>query len=45
LRELKPRGLGAISFKGKMVDIMSYRQAKDLVNFIELIAEKERGGN
>jgi len=40
--EAQARGLGAISFEGKMIDIMSYKQAKDLVNFVELIAEKER---
>lgn len=42
MRKLKPRGLGAISFKGKMIDIMSYRQAKGLVNFVEIVAEKEK---
>ncbi|PIP48276.1 MAG: hypothetical protein COX14_04105 [Chloroflexi bacterium CG23_combo_of_CG06-09_8_20_14_all_45_10] len=40
--EAQARGLGAISFEGKMIDIMSYRQAKDLVNFVEIIAEKEK---
>jgi citrate lyase subunit beta/citryl-CoA lyase len=39
--EAQAKGLGAISFEGKMIDIMSYRQAKDLVNFVEFIAEKE----
>lgn len=40
--EAQARGLGAISFEGKMVDIMSYRQAKDLLNFVKLIVEKEQ---
>ncbi|HUV46338.1 MAG TPA: hypothetical protein VMW45_04660 [Dehalococcoidia bacterium] len=42
MRKLKPRGLGAISFKGKMIDIMSYRQARELVNFVGLNAKKEK---
>ncbi|MFC2012714.1 HpcH/HpaI aldolase/citrate lyase family protein [Chloroflexota bacterium] len=36
------KGLGAISFEGKMVDYMNYRQARDLVNLVETIVEKER---
>jgi len=40
--EAQGGGLGAISFEGKMIDIMSYKQAKDLVSFIEVITEKER---
>jgi len=40
--EAQARGLGAISFEGRMIDIMSYKQAKDLVNFVELVAEKEQ---
>ncbi|MBT9131874.1 MAG: Citrate lyase subunit beta [Syntrophomonadaceae bacterium] len=39
--EAQVRGLGAISFEGKMIDYMSYKQAKDLVSFVEFIAEKE----
>jgi citrate lyase subunit beta/citryl-CoA lyase len=39
--EAQIRGLGAISFEGKMIDYMSYKQAKELVGLIELIAEKE----
>jgi len=35
------RGLGAISFEGKMIDEMTYKQAKDVVSFVRLIAEKE----
>jgi len=42
--EAQARGLGAISFEGKMIDIMSYKQAKELVNFAEITAEKEKGG-
>ena len=40
--EAQARGLGAVSFEGKMIDIMSYRQAKDLVSFVEFIAEREK---
>jgi len=40
--EAQSRGLGAVSFEGKMIDIMSYRQAKDLVNFVDFIAEREK---
>jgi citrate lyase subunit beta/citryl-CoA lyase len=40
--EAQSRGLGAVSFDGKMIDIMSYRQAKDLVNFADIIVEKEK---
>ncbi len=35
------RGLGAISFEGKMIDYMNYKQAKDLVRLVEFIAEEE----
>ena len=35
------RGVAAISFEGKMVDIMTYRQAKDLISANEII-EKRR---
>jgi len=36
------RGVGAISFQGKLVDIMNYRQAKDLVDFAALLTEREK---
>ncbi len=39
--EAQARGLGAISFEGKMIDYMSYQQAKDLVSFVELVADEE----
>ncbi len=39
--EAQARGLGATSFKGKMIDYMNYKQAKDLVRLVEFIAEKE----
>lgn len=39
--EAEARGLGAISFEGKMVDYMNYTQAKDLLRFVERIAETE----
>ena len=38
--EAQARGLGAISFEGKMIDYMSYKQAKDILSFVELIVEK-----
>ena len=34
------RGLAAISFEGKMVDIMTYRQAKDVMAANQVIEEK-----
>lgn len=40
--EAQTRGLGAISFEGKMIDEMNYKQAKDVVSFVKLIAEKEK---
>lgn len=39
--EAQTRGLGAISFEGKMIDEMNYKQAKDVASFVKLIAEKE----
>jgi citrate lyase subunit beta/citryl-CoA lyase len=39
--EAQSMGLGAISFEGKMIDIMNYKQAKDLVSFVEIITEKK----
>ena len=39
--EAQKKGLGVISFEGKMVDQMNYIQAKDLVRFMEVITEKE----
>lgn len=39
--EAQTRGLGATSFEGKMIDYMTYKQAKDLVSFAETIADKE----
>jgi len=38
--EAQARGLGAITFEGKMIDYMNYKQAKDLATFAEVIAEK-----
>lgn len=40
--EAQMKGIGAISFEGKMIDYMNYHQAKELVNFVELIASKEK---
>ncbi len=40
--EAQARGLGAISFEGKMIDYMNYKQAKDLVRLVEFIAEEEK---
>ncbi|MBI4188023.1 MAG: CoA ester lyase [Chloroflexi bacterium] len=39
--EAQAKGLGAISFEGKMIDYMNYRQAKDMVNFANVIADRE----
>ena len=39
--EAQARGLGAISFEGKMIDYMNYKQAKDLVRLVEFIVEEE----
>lgn len=39
--EAQAKGLGAISFEGKMIDYMNYKQARDLVSFVGLISEKE----
>ncbi len=41
--EAQARGLGAVSFEDKMIDVMSYNQAQELVDFVEIIAEKEKG--
>jgi len=40
--EAQTRGLGVISFEGKMIDYMNYKQAKELASFVEFIAEKEK---
>ena len=40
--EGQAKGLGAISFEGKMIDYMTYQQARTLVDFAELIAKKEK---
>ena len=40
--EAQSRGLGSVSFEGKMIDIMSYKQASELVSLVETIAEKEK---
>jgi citrate lyase subunit beta/citryl-CoA lyase len=39
--EAQSRGLGAVSLDGKMIDIMNYRQARDMVDFVDLIAGRE----
>ena len=39
--EAQARGLGAVTFEGKMIDYMNYKQAKDLTTFAEVIAGKE----
>lgn len=43
--EAQKKGLGAISFEGKMVDFMSYKQAEDIVKFADIIREEETRGN
>ncbi len=35
------RGLGAVSFQGRMIDYMSFLQAKDLVALADTIAQRE----
>lgn len=39
--EAQATGVGAISFEGKMIDYMNYKQAKDLTTFAKVLAEKE----
>jgi len=40
--EAQARGLGAISFEGKMVDYMTYRQAKDTLATAQIIDDKKK---
>ena len=40
--EAQGKGLGAVSFEGKMIDEMHYQQAKELLDFAKIIAEKEK---
>ena len=40
-KEAEAKGIGAISFEGKMIDRMSYLQAKDLLSKKELISVRE----
>lgn len=40
--QAQARGLGATSFRGKMIDYMSYKQARSLLSLIELIAKREK---
>ncbi len=40
--EAQKKGLGAISFEGKMIDLMSHRQAEALVHYADLIDEKRK---
>jgi citrate lyase subunit beta/citryl-CoA lyase len=35
------KGVGAISFEGKMVDYMNYKQAKEVIGLVDLIAAKQ----
>lgn len=39
--EAQAKGLGAISFEGKMIDYMSYKQAKEIVEFGEAVTKTE----
>lgn len=39
--QAQARGLAAISFEGKMVDIMTYRQAKDAIAVGQVIEERQ----
>jgi citrate lyase beta subunit len=40
--EAKSRGIGAITFEGRMIDEMSYQQAKQRLSLAELIEEKTK---
>jgi len=40
--EAQAQGLGATSFEGRMIDYMSYKQAKDLLSFAKSIVEKKK---
>lgn len=40
--QAQARGLGATSFGGKMIDYMSYKQARDLLSLIEFIAQRKK---
>lgn len=39
--EAQAKGMGAVSFEGKMIDYMSYKQAKDITSFVEVIDSKK----
>jgi len=39
--EAQSKGLGATSLEGKMIDYMTYCQAKDLIDFVDLLSSKE----
>jgi citrate lyase subunit beta/citryl-CoA lyase len=41
-KEAEAKGVGAISLKGKMIDIANFRQAEELIALAETIAQKER---
>ena len=38
--EAQSKGLGAVSLEGKMVDYMTYWQAKDLINYFDLLSSR-----
>ena len=40
--EAQSKGLGVMSFEGKMIDHMNYRQAKDLLENAQMIEEREK---
>lgn len=40
--EAQARGLGAISFEGRMIDYMTYRQAKDMLTTAQVIEDKKK---
>ena len=39
--EAQSKGLGATSLEGKMIDYMTYCQAKDLIDFVDLLSSRE----
>lgn len=40
--EARSKGLGATSLGGKMIDYGSYKRAESILNYVQLIEEKER---
>ena len=43
--QAQAKGMGAVSLEGKMIDYMTYRQAKDLMATVAAMAEREKREN